>query len=117
MNNNVEFSLDSQKETAGESENNKMKWYASAQAHLKEGSAVHTVLLKPVKCQITLQNHVFKERFLVTPTVPATSNIDSIFLLHTEPVMNKLLQSAARCWFLSNYSPDRSNVSAATHFY
>lgn len=35
MNNNVEFSLDSQKETAGESEDNQMKWLASAKAHLK----------------------------------------------------------------------------------
>lgn len=103
MNTNVEFSLDSQKETAGESENNQMKWYASAKAHLKERSAVYTVLLKPVKwsvplkhCQTTLQNDVFKGKFLVTPTVPATSNstwcIHSIFLLHSE-----------RGWWISSF--------------
>lgn len=87
--------LVSLKERAGESEKQKEVVRLCKNPPL---GTISTVLLKQVTlsiplmhCQTTLQNNVFKEIFLVTPTVPATLNstwcIHSIFLLHTDRVL------------------------------
>lgn len=56
MNSNVEFSLGPQKETAGESENKQIKWYASAKTHLQEASAV-SLHCSPKASQVKNSTH------------------------------------------------------------